>query len=160
MDPFGFHCSTKRIHGSSAPFKTYFQRLIFVYFEGAEDPWILLTSTITRKGSMDLPLHSKYTFIALFGYISRLRKIHGSFSCHRSSKKDPWIFRILGNNYEVISRFVLASNSQRMTQITGEFIEFIAELLKNSSNPAFIASVYDENPSKIEAIIQQKCPLH
>ena len=49
------------------------------------------------------------------------------FSSHRSSKKDPWIFRILGNNYEVISRFVLASNSQRMTQITGEFIEFIAE---------------------------------
>ena len=113
MDPFGFHCSTKRIHGSSAPFKTYFYRLIFMYFEGAEDPWILLTSTITRKGSMDLPLHSKYTFIALFGYISRLRKIHGSFSFHRSSKKDPWIFRILGNNYEVISRFVLASNSQK-----------------------------------------------
>ena len=75
------------------------------------------------------------------------------FHLHRSSKKDPWIFRILGNNYEVISRFVLASNSQRMTQITGEFIEFIAELLKNSSNPAFIASVYAENPSKIEAII-------
>ena len=100
---FIFFCNDRKIHGS------------------------FYVDIMLEKGSMDLPLHSKYTFIALFGYISRLRKIHGSFSFHRSSKKDPWIFRILGNNYEVISRFVLASNSQRMTQITGEFIEFIAE---------------------------------